>query len=403
MSIDIKIKEYISQKPIFPCFLTSNDNGEFESNLNCLTKIPLKKIIYRKEDDFKVLKVTSDENTRLVQNANISNDITCVFSEANYKIELKNIFKKERNSIYHIGRYRLYSFSVNEEDLVFNDKYINELNQISERDISDEDKALKIDDVFRRTGFFIPLKIYIGGIFSYENIKIEKETASEKNEKFSLDFQKGLLGNKNSLTYSAKDKNNGKNTYKSLKIIGGDIFKEDLDQWKKTVNLDNSNIIEYSNLISAKDILPLKLKNKLEIPLKLVEEKYTKRKKFFNKIHFLKEKQYNLIDQKDYGNFQEGELEVCQKRFEPEIYVEKIKFYAETTFFYWTTKIFERSFDDLIVGFKIIGNRENNYYNGEWTILNNPILSHDIKIKFVSQFYRVINFIIEVYLMKTPK
>ena len=135
MSIDIKVKEYISQKPIFPCFLTSNDNAEFESNLNCLKKIPIEKVIYRKEDDFKVLKVTSDENTRLVQNASISNDITCVFSEANYKIELKNIFKKKRNSIYHIGRYRLYSFSVNEEDLVFNDKYINELNQISERDI----------------------------------------------------------------------------------------------------------------------------------------------------------------------------------------------------------------------------------------------------------------------------
>ena len=67
------------------------------------------------------------------------------------------------------------------------------------------------------------------------------------------------------------------------------------------------------------------------------------------------------------------------------------------------TKILEKKFNDIIVGFKIIGNRKENYYNGKWTILNNPILSKEIKIKFVSQFYRAINYILELYLMKTPQ
>ena len=57
----------------------------------------------------------------------------------------------------------------------------------------------------------------------------------------------------------------------------------------------------------------------------------------------------------------------------------------------WKAKIFEKKFNDLIVGFKIIGNRKENYYNGSWEIMNNPILSKEIKIKFVSQFYRAIN------------
>ena len=170
MSVDKEIELYIKQKPIFPCFLTSTDNGEFESNLNCLKKIPLDKVIYRKEDDFKMLKVTSYEKNSSVQKVMISNNISYIYNEANFKAELKNVLGEEINTTYNVGKYRLYSFSVNEEDLALNDKYINELNEISKRDISDNDKALKIEDIIKRTGFFIPLKIYIGGIFSYEDM-----------------------------------------------------------------------------------------------------------------------------------------------------------------------------------------------------------------------------------------
>ena len=69
----------------------------------------------------------------------------------------------------------------------------------------------------------------------------------------------------------------------------------------------------------------------------------------------------------------------------------------------WQTEILNERFKDIIVGLKIIGNRDNNDYNGEWTIMNNPILSHDLKIKFESRWLRKINYIIEVYLMIEPK
>ena len=393
---------YIKQKPLFPCVLTSNEKGVFESNLNCLKKIPLDKVVYRKEDDFTKLEIRSSEKNRSIQNIMISNDIRCVYNEANFKGELKNILGEEIDTIYHVGNYKLYSFSINEEDLAFNDKYINELNEISKTKISDKEKASKIEDIFKRTGFFIPLKIYIGGIFSYQNETKLNNTDKEEKEKYSLNVQKGLLGNENDFSNSYLKKNKAKNSSKKIKIIGGDIFKEDLEEWKKTVKLDNANIIEYSNLISSKDIIPLELKKELEKPLQLVEEKYAIRKKYFDRIHSLKEKKYNLINKQNYGNFEEGELEECKNRYEPEIYVEKFKFFGDKSFFYWTTEYFEKSFKDLIVGFKIIGTRKDNYYNGQWTIMNNPILSHDIKIQFVSQFYRVEKFLIEVYLMKTP-
>ena len=63
-------------------------------------------------------------------------------------------------------------------------------------------------------------------------------------------------------------------------------------------------------------------------------------------------------------------------------------------------KIFIQEYNKNVIN---IGNRKENYYNGKWTILNNPILSKEIKIKFVSQFYRAINYILELYLMKTPQ
>jgi hypothetical protein len=306
---------------------------------------------------------------------------------------LKNISCEKNSFTYQITKYKLLSININEEDLFFSEKYINEFNEISKCEESDEEKANKIEKIFKRTGFFIPLKIYLGGIFSFKN---ENSKTVEKQQKQNSTNLIDLCVNFTNNFFS-----DNKNSYNNIKIIGGDVNNYDKEKWIKTINLENSNVIEYSNLISSQNILSLDLKNKLKKPLQMIEEKYETRKIYFEQIDELKNQKLDFINKENYENFDAGIQQECNK---PKIYLETMKIFVDTSYFeMWKTKIFEKKFNDIIVGFKIIGNRTKNYYNGKWTILNNPILSKEIKIKFVSQFYRVINYKLHVYLMKTPQ
>ena len=392
---DNEIEELINNKPCFPCLLNGNDKGGIESNLNCLKRIPKEKIIFYKENKKEDLEIKSDKSNISKINEIFFGNIFMpeIFSELIFSSELKNISCEKNSFTYQITKYKLLSININEEDLSFSEKYINEFNEISKCEESDEEKANKIEKIFKRTGFFIPLKIYLGGIFSYKNENSKTVEKQEKKNSMNL-FDLGV-----NLTNNFFFGN--KNSYNNIKIIGGDVNNYDKEKWIKTINLENSNVIEYSNLISSQNILSLDLRNKLKKPLQMIEEKYEMRKLYFEQIDKLKSQKLDVINKENYENFDVGIQQECNK---PKIYLETMKIFVETSYFeMWKTKIFEKKFNDIIVGFKIIGNRTENYYNGKWTIMNNPILSKEIKIKFVSQFYRAINYKLYVYLMKTPQ
>ena len=63
-------------------------------------------------------------------------------------------------------------------------------------------------------------------------------------------------------------------------------------------------------------------------------------------------------------------------------------------------KNFEKIFDDIIVGLKIIDNWKDNT-NGEFT-LQDPILKKNILITFDGKILRDISFDIEIFLLKNP-
>ena len=392
---DNEIEELINNKPCFPCLLNGNDKGGIESNLNCLKRIPKEKIIFYKENKKEDLEIKSDKSNISKINEIFFGNIFMpeIFSELIFSSELKNISCEKNSFTYQIRKYKLLSININEEDLSFSEKYINEFNENSKCEESDEEKANKIEKIFKRTGFFIPLKIYLGGIFSYKNEN--SKTVEKQEKKNSMNFIDLCVDFTNNFFYG------NKNSYNNIKIIGGDVNNYDKEKWIKTINLENSNVIEYSNLISSQNILSLDLRNKLKKPLQMIEEKYEMRKLYFEQIDELKSQKLDVINKENYENFEVGIQQECNK---PKIYLETMKIFVDTSYFeMWKTKIFEKKFNDIIVGFKIIGNRTENYYNGKWTIMNNPILSKEIKIKFVSQFYRAINYKLYVYLMKTPQ
>ena len=392
---DNEIEELINNKPCFPCLLNGNDKGGIESNLNCLKRIPKEKIIFYKENKKEDLEIKSDKSNISKINEIFFGNIFMpeIFSELIFSSELKNISCEKNSFTYQITKYKLLSININEEDLSFSENYINEFNEISKCEESDEEKANKIEKIFKRTGFFIPLKIYLGGIFSYKNEN--SKTVEKQEKKISTNFIDLCVNLTNNFFFG------NKNSYNNIKIIGGDVNNYDKEKWIKTINLENSNVIEYSNLISSQNILSLDLRNKLKKPLQMIEEKYEMRKLYFEQIDELKRQKLDVINKENYENFDVG---IQQEYNKPKIYLETMKIFVETSYSeMWKTKIFEKKFNDIIVGFKIIGNRTENYYNGKWTIMNNPILSKEIKIKFVSQFYRAINYKLYVYLMKTPQ
>ena len=61
----------------------------------------------------------------------------------------------------------------------------------------------------------------------------------------------------------------------------------------------------------------------------------------------------------------------------------------------------DKSFDDIIVGWKIESLRDDDK-NGDWEFDNNPLLKKRIKIKFTSRFWRTQKYNVYVYLMVSP-
>ena len=326
-----------------------------------------------------------------------------IFSEFLFQTEISKISEESISSTYKITKYKLLSISINnKEHLSFNDNIIKEFNEISNSYDSDEEKAKKIENVFRETGFRIPLKFYLGGCYIYKDEKSEFNERKKGKNKFEFKVGDKQMTKKESEINKKEYDFKNKNSFINIKIIGGDSLIYDKEQWIKTINLENPNVIDYSNIINTEKILSLELRNKLRKPLQMVAEKYELRHSYLQKVGFLKEKKINLLNTSDSNNLEIGETK--ENKNNPHIYLKPIHVRVDVSFFeMWQTYFLNEKFDDIIVGLKIIGNRKDNDYNGEWRFINNPILSKELKIKFESQFMRVINYMIEVYLMETPK
>ena len=171
-----------------------------------------------------------------------------------------------------------------------------------------------------------------------------------------------------------------------------------MEKWTKSVEIFNSNVIECTNIIEAKNILPNEIKQKLKIPLQLVEEKYLARKKYIQIIKSIKD--IKIEDEiKGYDNISKG---IFEERKIPFIYEKKISIFTEAPIMGYEKKVITESFNDLIVGFKIVDERKDGL-NGEWKIYTNPLLQKEINCRFWSQWAREQKFSLYIYLIKFPE
>ncbi len=208
------------------------------------------------------------------------------------------------------------------------------------------------------------------------------------------------LMNKNldiNANYGNEVKNNLNEFYSNSKkiIIGGDLKKDNFEDWKLSINEKNAEIINYDNIIKITDLLDEDIKIKLKVPLKIIDEKYEKRKNFYETVNKIKQiKKSGTIKRSGNGNYELGfdnyynNLIYSQTRI-----IEKGRGWGTVT------ANEDISTNDIIVGIKIIPEKNN---DGKWEIKENPLLTNQMSIKFESEFYHGINYTLILYLMKLP-
>lgn len=396
-----EVKDYLKTNSFIPCLISYNE-GKISTNLNCLNKLNIEKISINTEDHLETLNIEENEVFEKVRNSNFSQELTYFYNDLNFKRQLEKKDINKKNSKYIIYKYRLYSFNVNDGDLSFRNNIIHEFKDIS--NLKDDFQKIRgIEDICKKTGYYIPLKIYIGGMYILDNSNIEEVNDKGITKEFGQNIDNDEINAQSEYKSDRKDKNINYSKNEKITIIGGDLSKKgNVEEWQKSINLSNARIIDYENLISFKEIIG-NLKNKLYRPLQMIEDKYERRKKYFEKINSLRNIKFDMIGNND---FSQGICQECHKNNEPEINVDENNFRQEKSFFNWTTGYFEKEYNPvdniIIVGLEIKDNRKDGY-NGQWEIMENPILSRKVKIKFVSQYFRAEKFIIKIYLMKTPE
>lgn len=282
-----EVDEFLKKKPIFPCFLISKNNGKIETNKDGFEKenIPIQ---IMQENSFQTTKQESKEDFQMIVDKQISEDIS-FYGTLKFDANMnENVESTSSNKIF-VVEYKLYSLSIKEEDLSFSEYYLDKFRQVASNSyLSDKEKSIKLDEIFSSTGYYIPKKIYIGGMMiSREN---QFTNSQAMNFRGSLDLSVKLSNIdivNNSISSEQKSKFNEIYKCQSNQIIGGDRSAETFEDWIKSINLENSNVIECTNIIPAKNILDNDLKKQLEIPLKLIDDKCQRRKKY---LEILKEK-----------------------------------------------------------------------------------------------------------------
>ena len=165
-TVSKEIQDFFNEKPIFPCLLISkDDNGNIETNMSCLNDIDIEKIKAVKEDSFEIVKRKDIINTQMIDFSNYQFDISVIHNNANFSKNAKFTHKKHNNDSTILGKYKLYSFNITEGDLSFKKHIIDRFKNIANDNSSDTIKAKEIDEIFESQGYYIPLKIYIGGLF----------------------------------------------------------------------------------------------------------------------------------------------------------------------------------------------------------------------------------------------
>ena len=383
-----------------PASIKCDSNGNFNLKKDGFKKISNEKKEYDIENYMIIFKKLSNEIITMNGNVDLSTDISIYFNDFNFKSEINKIISStyESQSFSFVSKIIIGSISISSNDIELMQNYNERFNIIAnEQSYTNEEKAEKLDDLINRYGYFIPQTIKFGGLFMIDSVYIKNSKSEEyinklngklevDSTKTNIDYEKDLKNILNEI-YS----NSGKF------VKGGDLTKDNFDDWKSSINNNNAQIIDYENIIKITDLLDENIKIKLKEPLKIINEKYEKRKKYYEIIQQVKQnKKSEEIKRKGNDEFELGIINDNSNLIE----IQTNKVYQKYKWFRSFTKTINISTNDRIVGFKIKSNKDD---NGEWKIKENPLLNFEMSIKFESDWFCGINYHIIIYTIKFPE
>lgn len=394
-----EIKEFIKKhRQPFPCSLLFKDN-DFQINDSCFEKIPPNKISYNKVNHFKSNLIKIEKSTNSTGNILIQNDfdINTIHNEFKFKQITNNVQEQIIKQEVFFYKYIIAELTIRPEDISFSDYIKEQLKDIAESDDNDIQKAKIIDEEFKQFGFYVPLKIEIGGMFSVktDNLKEDIKRNLKRNFGANIDYCYG----ENKSEYDQSGEQIAKNIFSqtSKDVKGGNSLEDDYEKWKNSITIENAEIVGYSGFIKATKFFN-EFKNNLSGAIKILNRKYEARKKFFDIIENLKNKKspYNFKNRKD--TYQEG---ICKPNEYPKIERLNNEQKGDGEFAQQIKRRFSSSFEHIIVGWKIISVWKDGT-NGTWSLDQNPLLTNRIDVNFISKYFRGERFRIELWMMSLP-
>ena len=227
----------------------------------------------------------------------------------------------------------------------------------------------------------------IGGLYSFNTEKMSKEEKKEFISEVSADInlEEFLVEMKGAFSHKKSQENSFDTLRRSRSCIGGEMSK-DYNEWIKTVKIDNSDFIQYSDFRLIFDFLNDDLKKQLSKPINIIKKKYRRQINYMKIYEQLKNNKGEQIfmDKKD-------DL--------PEIYNDIIHVKKTYEKFKNNDVEINKSYPDIIIGMKI---HELKNYNGKCTY-ENPLLKKKLNMKFTPTLLCDMDYEIKVYLMKYPE
>ena len=129
------------------------------------------------------------------------------------------------------------------------------------------------------------------------SVKIDNlQEDSKSNLKRNFDANTDYIYGKNTFGYGESSEQTIKNIFSqaSKDIKGGDVLEIDFEKWKKSITIDNAEIIGYSSFTKLTKFFN-EFKNNLSQTLKILDRKYEVRKKFYEIIEDLKKKKKPIL------------------------------------------------------------------------------------------------------------
>ena len=380
-------------------YVLKPSGDDIDRNNDCLNQIPKTKLKICQENKTSIEEFENKENKEIINDDEVSLGLKVFKQGVNLKFgQNKNLnYKHEKSAV--VAKCILYSIRIKEEkDITFNSKFIEQIKKLTElkcadelnpdKQNADELKAQELEKIVQNTGFYIPLKMNVGGLYTFNTEKMNKNEKKEFLSEVSVDAYLAQYEIEMEAGYKhKKGQEKGTDFLKIERSCTGGEMNENYYDWIKSVKIDNSAFIEYSEFRDIFEFLEENLKKQLEGPINIIRNKYKKRINYMKIIEDLKKNPNVQIF-----------LEDCKDL--PEVYSDKIpikkvyKFSEEKHEYEY-----KKSYKDIIIGFKINSLKEKNGTPS----YHNPLLKKEISIKFEPYFLCDMNYEIKVYLMKYPE